>query len=295
MTNNKPEVLYKYTTFEVGMKILETQTIRFSNPKTFNDPYDCNMPVIFKNLQKLNKDFFIQLNNQVREYIDLKTDIIAKLDYELENLSNFDNTATINANDYLNSILKPFKEDMRILSTSKVNNNLLMWGHYANNHTGIVIGFNTDYKFFKNPQKIKYSENNEFQRLKNALINDILLKRKTSVEELKTYFHTKSADWNYEKEYRFEFSVNNLHKEFISFPDYIKLYPKFFEEIKNKNDYIHPYIIPQCVDSIYIGLNANIVDESKIINLAKNKYPDTKIYKADLSKKEFRIEFNPIN
>ena len=33
--NLKPKVLYKYTTFDTGLKIQETQTIRFSNPKTF--------------------------------------------------------------------------------------------------------------------------------------------------------------------------------------------------------------------------------------------------------------------
>lgn len=34
--NLKPKVLYKYTTFDTGLKILETQTLRFSNPKLFS-------------------------------------------------------------------------------------------------------------------------------------------------------------------------------------------------------------------------------------------------------------------
>ncbi len=68
---NKPKVLYKYTTAEVGLKILETQTIRFSNPKTFNDRYDCNMPIIFKNSKKLDNNCFINLNKKVREYLNL--------------------------------------------------------------------------------------------------------------------------------------------------------------------------------------------------------------------------------
>lgn len=34
--NLKPKVLYKYTTFDTGLKILETQTLRFSNQKLFS-------------------------------------------------------------------------------------------------------------------------------------------------------------------------------------------------------------------------------------------------------------------
>lgn len=287
---NKPKVLYKYTTAEVGLKILETQTIRFSNPKTFNDPYDCNMPIIFKNSKKLDNEFFINLNKKIQKYLNLDQETVVKLNNELQNLKNIN--ISISPNDYLSIILEPLKEDMRILSLSKINNNLLMWGHYAKNHTGIVIEFNTNYKFFKHLIKIEYS--NQIPKLKNFLINDLCLSNSTSIKELRMLFHTKSIDWKYEQEFRFEISLNHLYKEFVSSPENILLYPKFFEEIENKNDYIHPYIAPECVNAVYMGINVNIIDENKILNLIKNKYPHTKIYKAFLSENEFKVEFEEI-
>lgn len=286
----KSSVLYKYTTAEVGLKILETQTIRFSNPKTFNDPYDCNMPIIFNNSKELNSEFFINLNKKVHNYVSLDQETINKLNNELQNLENSD--IFINPNQYLDIILQPLKDDMRVLSLSKTNNNLLMWGHYAKNHTGIAIGFNTNYKFFKHPIKIKYSH--KIPKLKNYLINDLCLTNHNALQELRLLFHTKSIDWKYEQEFRFEIGLNHLYKEFISSPKNISLFPKFFEEIKNKNDFIHPYIAPECVNSVYIGLYTNIIDCYKIISIVRNKYPHAKIYRAFLSKNEFKVEFEEI-
>lgn len=290
--NLKPKVLYKYTTFETGLKILETQTIRFSNPTTFNDPYDCNIPIKLKDSVDLDSDFFITLNNQIREYTNSDTLIKDKLDKELEILKNSKEKLKINANIFLNKILTHFKEDMRVLSLSNTNSNLLMWGHYTKNHTGIAIGFDTSYKFFRNVIKIKYKK--EQPRLGKSLINDLTLKSPKALEELRLFFHTKSFDWRYEQEYRCEIGINNLYNEFLSTPSFITMFPAFFKEIENKNNFVHPYITPECVKAIYLGSRINISNEQKIINIVQNKYTRAKIYKAFLSDTEFKIKFKEI-
>ncbi|DAB08354.1 TPA: hypothetical protein CPT95_06530 [Candidatus Gastranaerophilales bacterium HUM_15] len=290
--NLKPKVLYKYTTFETGLKILETQTIRFSNPKTFNDPYDCNIPIKLKDSVDLDSDFFITLNNQIREYINSDTLIKDKLDKELEILKNSKEKLKINADIFLNKILAPLKEDMRVLSLSNTKSNLLMWGHYAKNHTGIAIGFDTNYKFFRNIIKIKYKK--EQPRLGKSLINDLTLKNLKALEELRLFFHTKSFDWRYEQEYRCEMGINHLYNEFLSTPSFIKMFPAFFKEIENKNNFVHPYITPECVRAIYLGSRIDISNEEKIINIVQNKYTRAKIYKAFLSDTEFKIKFKQI-
>lgn len=295
MSNNKdakPKVLYKYTTFETGLRILETQTIRFSNPTTFNDPYDCNIPIKLKDSVDLDSDFFITLNNEIREYINSDTLIKDKLDKELEILKNSKEKLKINADIFLNKILTPFKEDMRVLSLSNTNCNLLMWGHYAKNHTGIAIGFDTSYKFFRNIIKIKYKK--EQPRLGKYLINDLILKSPKALEQLRLFFHTKSFDWRYEQEYRCEMGINHLYKEFLSTPSFITMFPAFFNEIENKNNFVHPYITPECVKAIYLGSRIDISNEQKIINIVQNKYTRAKIYKAFLSDTEFKIKFKQI-
>lgn len=292
LTTNKPKVLYKYATAEVGLKILETQTIRFSNPITFNDPYDCCMPIIFKNAKNLDNSFFINLNKKIREIVNLDEETIIKLDNELQNLNDDNNALSICPDKYLNIILQPLKEDMRVLSLSKNNNNLLMWGHYAQNHKGTAIGFNTNYKFLRNLIEIKYSKT--IPKLRNALINDLYLISIDALKELRMLFHTKSIDWKYEQEYRFEIGLNHLYRQFVLNPNYITLYPQFFEEIKNKKDFIHPYFTSECINSVYLGINMDIDNENNIINLIKNKYPHTKIYKAFLSEFEFKVDFKEI-
>ena len=37
-----------------------------------------------------------------------------------------------------------------IVSFTETNDNLLMWSHYADNHRGIVVAFDTSHDFFKN-------------------------------------------------------------------------------------------------------------------------------------------------
>lgn len=103
-----------------------------------------------------------------------------------------------------------------------------------------------------------------------------------------------SIDWKYEQEYRFEIGLNHLYKQFLTFPEYITLYPQFFKEIKNKNDFIHPYITPECINAVYLGKNVNIIDEYRVVALVRNKYLHAKIYRAFLSDTEFKVNFKEI-
>ena len=79
-----------------------------------------------------------------------------------------------------------------------------------------------------------------------------------------------------------------------SFPYLIKMFPAFFKEIENKNNFVHPYITPECVRAIYLGSRIDISNEEKIINIVQNKYTRAKIYKAFLSDTEFKIKFKQI-
>lgn len=289
---NKPKVLYKYTTAEVGLKILETQTIRFSNPKTFNDPYDSDMPIVFENPKKLTKEYFIRLSSNTKKYARLGLNERNLLNDVISLLKNDSHNFKLNPNSYLAEALKPFKQDMRILSLSNNNSNILMWGHYANSHKGIVIGFNTTEMFFRHPRKINYA--NDIPKLGSALINDLILTKDESLEEFKMLLQTKSADWKYEEEYRCIFSVHRNYTFFSKNPSVCKMHPNYIKELKNKENFIHQPFSSKCLNSVYIGLNTNIIDCHKIVAIVRNKYPQAKIYRAFLSENEFKVEFEEI-
>lgn len=87
------------------------------------------------------------------------------------------------------------------LSLSATCTNILMWSHYAVNHTGYVLGFHSGHQYFGDSiTQVTYSslrpKVNPFEHRHSAEI-----------------FYTKSADWSYEQEYR----------KFKSFVDPLKL------------------------------------------------------------------------
>jgi hypothetical protein len=61
---------------------------------------------------------------------------------------------------YIHDIHETINEEMEsycIFSTTKVLNSQLMWTHYADSETGIVISFKMNHPYFKDLIKIKYS------------------------------------------------------------------------------------------------------------------------------------------
>jgi len=92
-------ILYKYVSLEAGIKILESNSIGFSKPQDFNDPFetaargkanDSNLKPVFSSL---------------------------------------------------NNCLNPWSRGVAVLSLTRQPKNKLMLAHYADNHKGMVVGF----------------------------------------------------------------------------------------------------------------------------------------------------------
>ena len=187
----------------------------------------------------------------------------------------------------LDIILKKFSDDALILSLSKTNKNLLMWGHYADCHKGIVIEFNpkakildgcTDVKYKKDIVDLEYSYNKYFSKDCIALTNT-----------LKKLFTTKSICWKYEKEKRIIVDKPTLIK-------YLKQRSKNrnFDKLEEQN-YIDVDFNPTDIKAIYLGANISNENKKYLISLIKERYKHIKIlYQAELSQKAYRILFDKI-
>ena len=289
---NKPKILYKYLTAETGFKVLENQTIRFSNPKCFNDPYDSDMPFTIKNYKELNNDYFIKLIDKMSNH-KLVQQILPE-GFDLNVAKDILTKEPINKNsiDYIKDILKPFKEKMRVLCLSQNNDNLLMWSHYSFNHTGIVIGINDTFDFLRNAVPVPYSR--IIPEIDGVLLEDLTLDTKEALEEFRRLLQTKSTDWKYESEWRCSFDVEKRFDFINKIPEFKFKYPKVYNELKNQEDFIHTPLPIESIDSVYLGAKMNILDELRLIYLVRNKYPKTKIFKAELSQTEFKIVFKKI-
>lgn len=96
---------------------------------------------------------------------------------------------------------KAFKK-IGIVSFSETNDNLLMWSHYADNHRGIVVTFDTSHDFFKKDGsrskelgRVHYRKD-RMKALPQRLKDGFYMSDSTRI-----YFE-KSDEWIYEKEHR---------------------------------------------------------------------------------------------
>lgn len=170
-----PEILYKYRSAESALAFLRKSQVYFSDYGSFNDPFECQASLEECNAEQV-KTFLI--NNYLP--CNTKLDSI-EFDMPLEKLSSI-------VNDTVTNTLK----EMGIFCLSGKKDSILMWSHYAENHKGVCLMFDTtkDPNFFEGLQKVNYSS--------NYISYNYVCTPKTISKVL----YQKSLDWQYEEEYR---------------------------------------------------------------------------------------------
>lgn len=172
------KTIYKYTDFDSALrKILIDNTLKFSQPTEYNDPFDCHESLI--NLKSTDKIVHEALmSSEIGFILTRKDRRIIKREISLGT-----NTA---------SILLKEREKYKISCFAENNDSVLMWGHYADKHQGICIGFEFPpiyEKFMLCP--VKYI--------------DKIIPIDGSSESIRTILYwltTKSLTWKYEEEIR---------------------------------------------------------------------------------------------
>lgn len=203
-------------------------------------------------------------------------------------------------------------KDHGIISFTETKENILMWSHYSNNHTGIVIEFDLAHPFFSkkfiekehnylgNPQKVLY-------RKERLISSDYLLE---------PYFH-KSFDWIYEQEYRMLLKLSNSDKILIDknycdkkfedecvFSSYKgeleKINGNFFEIrnsyntslLNNPKTMFMFKVSPDAIKSVYLGCRMKDEDINKLIELKEREdLKHIKLYKSSIHDKRYELNF----
>ena len=114
---------------------------------------------------------------------------------------------------------KRVNKDIGILCLSENRKSILMWSHYADEHSGFVVGFDSEDPFFHHHQdeqedigklfRVNYSE-------KRTLIDVKTIRDGINLPDI---FFTKNKEWGYEQEWRIirllkganETHPNNIH------------------------------------------------------------------------------------
>ncbi|EOD80642.1 hypothetical protein D515_00267 [Grimontia indica] len=178
--------LYKYTTFE-NVKHLLDGTIRFTQPKAFNDPFEL-LPEM--HISKVLSGFSISvLSPQTEQNLGLIP--------ESEESRHSDDIASRELLDELNSKLG-------ILCLTRNADSLLMWSHYADEYKGVVVEFDEEHEFFTGLFPIMYRKNRP--RLDLALLIE-----KDNVLRVSDISY-KPYQWEYENEFRITRSLDDCNK-----------------------------------------------------------------------------------
>ncbi len=193
-------VLYKYFPDNIySFKSLSFKGLWCHYPGNMNDPFEC---LGYSN-RKLNKTHIESFRNILSESKNEKLQALIKLS---------DKKIKEYINKYRGELIKKFA----FCSLSETFNDILMWSHYASNHTGFVLGIdfknvNKDHHF----QKVRYLDNlpdidvvklaeflkGNYKHL-SYLLSDISIKSKSWIDEKEwriwrkepCYYHYKVED-----------------------------------------------------------------------------------------------------
>lgn len=244
----KPKFLYKYRPINRHtVNMILFNEAYFSLPIEFNDPFDCN---IIPNLifTEEEKEKFIS---------DLMKD--GKLTQEeFNSLTNDTEKIFEHGWKYtFNSI----RNNLRMFCLSEVNNNVMMYSHYAESHKGICLEFKvTDDSFWKELEYVRYK-------------NEV------------PFFHP------------FHNDINFIHKELIEIETIIKSYIWCYEnEWRIIKDGPYPMIhkFPSNIlSSIIFGYQASSEDKLFIQRIIEKRTPTIQLKEVVKKEKSFELEIKP--
>jgi hypothetical protein len=176
-----PRFLYKYRPLnDFTNSIISNSSFWFARADSFNDPFDCN----------LTEERKIKLSD-FKKYI---TKLGFPDDVIINNVELAKRTPSIIRDQAIKSRTKTINS-YGLLALSENFDSILMWSHYAENHTGLVLCLDLleDPDFFISPLKVNY------QKTYNP-VN--FFGRETDLDYVKKIIATKSKEWEYEQEIR---------------------------------------------------------------------------------------------
>ncbi|MGV8983838.1 DUF2971 domain-containing protein [Clostridium sp.] len=275
---NMPEIFYKYRTVkDETLEAFKNDTLYFSSLSNLNDPYE---GALMLSDEKVKEFFYEPLFRRLKPFLKpgyvistenlySESKLVDKILKGLKTQTSYEDQSEIMAMiNYTNSeitrkrlemqkgIIQIADELYRICSFSEISDEILMWSHYADNHTGFCIGYN--FKEINNDLRelmlpVRYSEDIlditkfYFPDTNNSLIMNAMTRKLKS--------------WEYEKEWRIWISAKSGQK-------------------------VQPQKVP-LAKVVYLGNRINDEDKIKIIEIAKIKNID--VYQMYKSGDEYKL------
>lgn len=270
-------MLFKYLPVD-RVDVLEKLEIRFSPLLSLNDPFESQPLIDIKN--KIDEVLQQQLENldeiwdktTIEEKTPENRKLLEEKRYEvIANAENITNPFSLGRKliDFLN-------DRFGVLCLSRTEDSLLMWSHYADQGRGLVIGFDDQHDFFKQPTLSG--------RLTKPMPVIYTNKRSKVIPNEEKYFEKlfceKPRDWAYEEEER-------LFRLYLNKKDGIG------KDIYGM-EIILSYLPKDAIKAVFIGYNSTEETKKKIFAAIKQHNITCSLFQSRVSLNEYKIEFDEI-
>lgn len=264
-----PKKLYKYRAFGVrALRSLTEAEVHYAQPRTFNDPLDCDptfdVDVGRTTLEKLLYRMLLRRMDGSKAAGE-----IGYLRYMSSEVGSYETNKEAEA--YLVRMLaRDIKNELDdefaqrgVLSLSATWSSALMWSHYADEHRGICVEYDTTDQEHPNLGPVSY-------RAPRAVKASDLVRWKGRDDDaakqrvIQTYFYAKSGEWKYEKEWR---------------------------DVRDDNGVKQ---VPFRVTAIHFGLRCDVAVITSLVRLLHDQ-PQIKLYSISPREQTFKLRRTPID
>ena len=254
-------VFYKYVSAE-RIDILQNLLIRFTQPTALNDPFEAipafeglatkgGFAIAFADTIRQEAHMWEHLKKVTQTNLDQNA-FADKIEKESDCAEQLYKSAGLR-DPFAYARKRTYKlcNIVGILSFSETPDNLLMWAHYAEEHTGFVLVLDGTHDFFKGnnstqgfakPERVQYCRNRPRTTIEEATEREIFL--------------IKGFDWKYEKEWRYLKFLNDADKR--------------YEEANTPSIELFR-LLPKCIMGVILGCRRSKELENKILVLRRDR------------------------
>lgn len=270
------KILFKYLS-PTRAGVLKDGMIRFSQSSALNDPFESTAVVsTTAMLKQLDEEADLELERIIDEY---GRDRLTPENHEQIGVARESAyrqiRAKVNPGKFGRRLKAMMGVEIGVLSLSRTSKSVLMWSHYAQDHTGFVIGLDPSHQFFfENDAKGMSTEAYDvtYGGLRAEIDPD-------DPEIYRKLLCQKSLAWKYEKETRVFRSLNaenSCGKDAKGLP-------------------VHLFCIPkEAICTIIFGANSSPSLRAEVFNYVQLQNISARVYQARISESSFRIFFDAI-
>ena len=284
-----PNWLYKYTSHERALSVLSEGKVYFPNRGELNDPFDCKFVLDLSTPEKRKK--IIEYNNakveqMKRENRDTSMLLPKSQSREYQRRIIEDDELAMQVSQQL--ALDFDAANIGIYCFSEINDSVVMWAHYADNHRGCCLMFDFRGHIYQSVEHgrdcfpftfinmVRYKDKYPMLGLGNS--HQMVPHEPGSVHSVK------SKDWQYEKEWR-AIMYDTSVKTPITGMDFGESKDPVLSESQGAGFY---QLKEGLLDGVILGCKMTDVKKQQIIDAARRR--KTKIYQSSPKSYEYGME-----